>query len=226
MSSVLHMHKFGHPWTDHLKVFKLSSDLQQILYKACQTNNVKLLQTSEFLPLWNEIGVCIKEHGPMFFKLSSISAKDSYFKSDEPLLKATNAEKLFNVFVTSMRICEELEDEDDFAIILTPWNDKIKVNNEYRCFIFYGICEAIAKLDEGELTPKVDQLIRNYIQKHLHLFPSQTVALDLVVTDADEIIFIEFNPMDDELDTYGILRRGVSLSEKAMKALCEPPKKY
>ena len=226
MTSVLHMHKFGHPWIDHLKVFPLSSELRQILYKACETNDTKLLQTEEFLPLWNEIDVYIKENGPMFFKLSSISAKDSYFKDDGPLLKATNAEKLFNVFVTSMRICEELEDEDDFAIILTPWNDKIKVNNEYRCFVFYGVCEAIAKLDESELTPRADKLVRDYIKKHLHLFPSQTVALDLVVTDTDEIIFIEFNPIDDELDTYGILRRGVVLSEKAMKALCESPKKY
>lgn len=200
MSSVLHMHKFGHPWINHLEVFPLSPDLQQILYKACQTNDIKLLQMSEFISVWDKIDTYIKKNGPMFFKLSSISAKDSYFKSDEPLLKATSAEKLFNVFVTSMRICEELadEDEDDFAIILTPWNDKIKTDNEYRCFIFHGVCEAIAKLDEGELTPIADQIIRNYIKQNLYLFPSKTVALDLVVTDAAEVIFIEFNPIDDE----------------------------
>ena len=156
-----------------------------------------------------------------------MNGKDSYFKSNEPLLKATNAEKLFNVFVTSMRICEELEDEDDFAIILTPWNDKIKPDNEYRCFIFNSVCEAISRMiDESEPDDRTNKIISNYIDKNLSLFPSTTIALDIVVTEEMEAIFIEFNPIDDELDTYGILRRDKLLSEYAMKVLNEPPQKY
>lgn len=224
----LHVHHWNPFWTNNLRIFLLSDNNRKTLLEAYQKSDIKLLQAGEFLSLWNGIDKAIEEIGPVFFKLSSISPKDSYYKSSngEPVLKSSNTEKLFNVFLTSMRIGEEIEDEGDFAIILAPWNDKIKFDNEYRCFVFYGVCEAIAKMcDESDPNARLTLLINNYINKHLHLFPSKTVALDIIVTEQDEIIFVEFNPIDDEIDNFGILRRDKLLSTRAMLALVEPPKK-
>ena len=47
------------------------------------------------------------------------------------------------------------------------------------------------------------------------------MALDVAVYD-NQVIFIEFNPVDEELDTYGICRR-MELSEKAYGYLAREP---
>lgn len=224
MTNILHAHKWGTPWTNHLKVFHMNKEQQNILHDACEKNDIEILKNKKFISLYNEIDEYIRNNGPMFFKLSSISPKDSYYKdpTNAPLLQASNADKLFNVFVTSMRITEELEDNDLFPIILSPWNDKISEDDEYRCFIFYGNCEAIAKRDdESEPTSEINSLITNFIEKHKKEFPDQTVALDVAV-EGDNVIFIEFNPVDDELDTYGIVRNR-ELSTKALMAIAREP---
>ena len=224
MANILHAHLWPQPFTTNLTVFPITPIQQTILYKACEANDINLLNHPDFIPLYNRIDNYLKENGPHFFKLSSISAKDSYYKdpTNAPLLQATTAHKLFSVFTTSMRITEELDDNDSFPIILTAWNDKIREDNEYRCFIFDGICEAIAnREDESDPDLPTKELIEEYIKTHLSQFPDPTVALDVAVYD-NQVIFIEFNPVDEELDTYGICRR-MELSEKAYGYLAREP---
>lgn len=166
----------------------------------------------------------------MFFKLSSVSPKDVILDDGNPTLKATSAERLFNVITKSFRILDELEEQKEdnhFALILSKWDDKIKYENEYRCFIFNGLCEAIAKLsDESEPDIYTENIINDFINRHKDKFPDSTVALDISVDTSvqkDKIKFIEFNPVDDELDTCGILKRDKLLSPFAMLALSRNP---
>jgi len=217
-----HAHKWGHPWIDQMGIFPLTKQEQQLLWQACQDLNPDLIKP---IKLWKDIDNYIQENGTCFFKLSAASPKDVNLEDGKgPSCRADSVERLFKALTRSFRIMEYLEDEDiDYAIILTKWNDKIDFKNEYRCFVLDGVCEAISHMDNcQDPSPEITTLIHQYIQQHHPTFPESVVALDLCVTNDHEIIFIEFNPIDEELDSYGIIERNVKISEKLYAQLQKP----
>lgn len=219
-----HAHKWGHPWIDNMGIFLLSKSEQKLLWQACQDINHNLIKPT---PLWEQINQYIQQNGTCFFKLSTASSKDVNLEDGiEPSCKADSVERLFKALTRSFRIMEYLEDESqDYAIILTKWNDKIDFKNEYRCFILDGVCEAISHMEDcKDPSPEIHLIIHQYIDFHKNTFPESAVALDVCVTDEKEVIFIEFNPVDEELDTYGIIERNVPISEKMYATLLQPSK--
>lgn len=220
-----HAHKWGSPWTDQMGIFLLTKQDQQLLWQACQNLNPELIKPTI---LWKQIDNYIQNNGTCFFKLSTASPKDIILDDGKgSSCKADSVERLFKALTRSFRIMEYLEDNDiDYAIVLTKWNDKIDFKNEYRCFVMDGICEAISHMDDcTDPSPEISNLINQYIYQHHPTFPETAVALDLCITNENEIIFIEFNPIDEELDSYGIIDRNVKISEK-MYAMLQQPSKF
>lgn len=84
--------------------------------------------------------------------------------------------------------------------------------------IFQRKCEAIVNTDE-QLGQTIDDGIRqqlmNWIAADSSLFPEDDLAVDVAVYD-EQVIFIEFNSMDDELDTYGIAAGLSAYANQAM----------
>lgn len=206
--SILHAHRWGHPWIDNLHIFPLSASQQNLLFRACESLDSELLfNDPDFqTTLLSPIDKCIQEAGPCFFKLSSAAPKDSDYKDAEgPALRATSANRLFRVFVRSFRMMEELEDPGDFALILTPWNDNVDPKIEHRCFIVDGKLEAVQNMFlAAPATPAALNSVQRYLQARLASLPQPTLAMDLSLPPNSEPIFVEFNPLDSELDTYGL----------------------
>jgi len=217
-----HAHKWGQPWIDQMGIFPITKQDQQLFWQACQDINPDMCKSSE---LWSKIDQYIQQNGTCFFKLSTASPKDVTLEDGKgPSCKVNSTERLFKSLTRSFRIMEYLEDNsEDYAIVLTKWNDKIDFNNEYRCFVLDGICEAISHMiDCSDPSPEIEFLIHNYINLHHKTFPESAVALDLCVTNDNEVIFIEFNPVDEELDSYGIIDRNVPITEKLYAMLQQP----
>lgn len=220
-----HAHKWGHPWINNMKIFLLTKPNQLLLWNACQDLNPNLIKPTK---LWHEIDQYIQQTGPCFFKLSTASPKDVILEDGKgPSCRADSVERLFKALTRSFRIMEYLEDDlEDYAIVLTKWNDKIEFKNEYRCFVVDGVCEAISHMEDcTDPSPEITTLIHQYIQQHHNTFPESAVALDLCITGDHEIIFIEFNPIDEELDSYGIIDRNCPISEK-LYALLQRPARF
>lgn len=227
MTNALHAHYWGSPWIDSLGIFPLTREQQQILYSACETIDVGIVKNSSvFGSLWQDLESYIKTYGRVFIRLSSVSPKDVTLHDGlGPSLCVSTVDRLFETFVHSFRLMEELETYGPYAIILKQWNGKIKADNEYRCFIFNRECEYIAKCqDESEPHGDVKLQITKYIDKHKEYFPEDDVALDVAVSDDGEVIFIEFNPVDNELDQFGLQEKDIKLSDQAIQALNSEPK--
>lgn len=226
-TNAIHAHMWGHPWIDDLGVFILTREQNELLLDATNKLDINILKNdTEFMQLWKEIDQFIQINGPVFFRLSPASPKDVRLHDDpDPPLKAKDAEKIFNVMTRSFRILEYLEDSGtNYAIILKKWNDNIKADSEYRCFIFNRKCEAVAKMIDGsEPSDEIKHILGKYIEENVNRFPEDDVAIDVSVSD-NNVIFIEFNPVDEELDTYGIVHRGIQLSEYAHEALQRMPR--
>jgi hypothetical protein len=227
-TSALHVHKWGLPWTNHFGIFELSPEQAQLLLEAATIRETKSLQEEkEFATIWNGVDEYVKKHGAVFPRLSTTSAKDT----GEPMC-CKSVDQVFSLLVKSFRVMEDLESEElgDFAVVLRPWDETISEEKEYRCFIFEGKCEAIAKKSDSSKPEKsIATLLHCYIQEHAHSFPESNVALDVVVTSNPEdtkksstLIFVEFNPIDNELDTCGIIESH-ELSEAAVMLLKREP---
>lgn len=216
----IHVHKWGKPWTDHFAIFELSSKQEQLLHDAALNEDPSILsEGKEFSVIWNGVDEYVKKHGAVFPRLSTTSAKDT-----GESLCCKSVEQVFSLLVKSFRILEDLESQElgDFALVLRQWDDRISEEKEYRCFIFEGKCQAIAKKsDSSKPDTDMSSLLHSYVEEHAHSFPDLNVALDVVVT-SDAIIFIEFNPLDNELDTCGILETH-ELSESARMLLQREP---
>jgi myosin-crossreactive antigen len=126
--------------------------------------------------------------------------------------------------VKSERVFEDLTDYRDFAIIFNKWNANIDMKNEFRCFIFDNECECIVntytfkKLNEDTAEYKS---IKNYIENNKEKFPEKHVALDVAINKTSgEIIFIEFNCVDNELDTFDM---DAYFSDRAKELLKKDP---
>lgn len=143
----------------------------------------------------------------VFSRISTISPKD-LFPEDEngkQNLYFDNVEDLFNKMINSNRVIEDiLEMENDkFTLILKKWNEKIFNNPEYRCIIYDRMYVAHFLTCGIINNNSVDKIIKEYIINTSNKFPENHLALDIAITKENEVIFIEFNLLDNELDMYG-----------------------
>lgn len=200
--NALHVHRWGKPWTDGYGFFDITEDLRTGRIDAATEV---------------AINAYINQNGPVFWKLSTASPKDV------EIVPTTSAKQLMNTLVRSNRIAEYLEHTDqEYQLCLKPWDSRISLEREYRCFVFQGKCEAISRIIDCEAPdPMVEKIIMDYIANQVDTFPEQDVALDICL-NGTEVIFIEFNPIDECLDRYGIIDRGVPLSEYAYAAMLRP----
>ena len=220
MLSARHVHQWGSPWVDNFAIFPLSDDQRRLLYQATEKLDRNIIKKSEiFRSIWDAVDKYISENGPVFFRLSTASPKDVNMSKDHPTLCATSAEYLFGIMVRSFRMMEELMDDEDFSLVLRKWDTRIKEDNEWRCFIIDRQCIAISRMiDCSRPEEKTRGTIESYINKYKHLFPEDNLAIDLVVGkegEEDDVIFIEFNTLDDELDCFGIFdHEGITYPQK------------
>lgn len=148
-----------------------------------------------------------------------------------PSLKCHTTVQALARLVRSARVMDEIEecaaeDQDRFAIILKAWDMRIRSEREYRCLIYERELEAIIHEAAKELSDSDRKCIESWVVKHISLFPEATLALDLALHDltapvsaaaatdkakdskqsesAVEVIFVEFNSLDKELDTFGV----------------------
>jgi|CXWK01.1.fsa_nt_gi hypothetical protein len=208
--NILHAHLWGEPWTNDLGIFKLDSELLEkllhLIEEQVSTRFVKIV-----LPeLWDFIDNYIKEHGPCFFRLSGASPKDSTYKCQGPLLKADDIEHVLQVCFESNRFANELDEailiDRDIAFILRKWNDEIHKCDEYRIFVGDGNYELAVRMPDTELAKdNVAYHLRKFVEKHASTFPAPTLVVDVAIDPVTyDITFIEFNPIDDELDMYNV----------------------
>lgn len=208
--NILHAHLWGKPWTNELGILTLDPEacekLLQMIEEQVSIQFVKIV-----LPeVWNFIDNYIKECGPCFFRLSGASPKDSTYMCQGPLLKADSVEHLLQVCFESNRFMEELDEavllEREIALILKKWDDNIHKCDEYRIFVGDGEYELAVRTSDTQLAKNdVAYRLRNYVKKYASLFPASTLAVDVAFDNITQnIIFIEFNPIDDELDMYNV----------------------
>lgn len=206
MLNVLHAHMWGSPWTNDLGIFVISPKMALEMLSSIDCNSK--FQNLTFPSALNEfIETFIQNNGPCFFRLSGASPKDSTF-ANTPLLKATSAEYIRKVCIESNRFEEELETcvltDRSIAFILRKWDEKIEKCDTYRIFVGEGEYELAVRMSDCTIAKGSTAFnLRKYVDKHIKTFPHYTLALD-VALDGDNIIFIEFNPIDDELDMYNV----------------------
>lgn len=213
----LHVHRWGHPWSSYYKVIPLTPSQLKLIYLACEKLDADMLESNqEFENVKQATEAELKEHPVLFFKLSSVSCKDVASDAFGPSFKINSVTRMFRSIVYSFRIMSEIEDDvetdndtqhprtkkDDYAIALRAWNDNINPETEFRLLIVDGHLEAVIKPTTGALvTGKDFEIVQDYVQQHAQTFPEQTLAMDVIYVNGS-IDFIEFNPLDEELDTF------------------------
>lgn len=180
-----------------------------------------IIQTPEFTPIIADIEQYIAREshdGSVFFRLSSASPKDV---ECPPI--ARSARDVFEMIIHSIRCQRELKSADHFSLVLTPFNPRIAPENEFRVFIVRETIRAIANMARKEVIPDQKEWYgKHFAQSHAKCFPYHSLALDIAILDC-KVIFIEFNPLDDELDTFGAF--GKYDDAELRELLCQPTKR-
>ena len=69
-----------------------------------------------------------------------------------------------------------------------------------------------------------ESAVRAWVSQWKSAFPSQTLAVDVAfLAEEKTVLFIEFNPVDNELDTFELDLAELKLSEKLRDALAADP---
>lgn len=189
------------------------------MYRACETLDAQSLEDAE---IFEDVRVAVSEelkaHPILFFKISSVSCKDVAGDEFGPAFKINSIARLWKSIVYSFRIMSEIEDDvesedtagvsgekkDDYAIALRPWNDEISPETEFRCLVVNRKLEAVIRPTTGTLVGVEDfETFNRFVEEHSASFPEETLAMDMFLKPGQSVPeFIEFNPLDEELDTF------------------------
>jgi hypothetical protein len=218
--NTLHVHLWGQPWINNRHIIQLTTQQHSMLCKACIELDMSIIQTREFTPIVMFIDQYIAQVGPIFFRLSSVSPKDV---KCPPV--ATSAQEVFDMIIHSIRCQRELKSADHFSLVFAPFDPRIALEGEFRVFIVHNTIHAIANCARKEVTEVQRQRIDQYVQSRAKYFPYHSLALDIAISllPSNEIIFIEFNPLDDELDTFGAFNNNDDAELREL--LCQPSKR-
>lgn len=211
--NVLHAHLWGKPWTTDMGIYRMNPHMCEKLSLLMRRNCAEGVET-ELPALWAFVDKWIQKNGPCFFRASGASPKDSTVKY-QPLLKAHTPHQVFDVCFNSLRFEEELEQAivlNGMALVLTKWNDEIAKGDKYRILVVHGEYEIAIRTPDGEVAKDwVAHALRKFVQDHVDYFPASTLAVDVAFSHSlGNVTFIEHNPIDDELDTFGIDTTGLS----------------
>lgn len=211
MDNILYSDLWGAPWNSGMAIFHLSSIVCERLYKLTDSDTFEASSVKlDFPELWVFVENFIEQHGPCFFRLSTASPKDSNAAVPIPILKGLNANHVFDVCLQSARFCEELYDawmlKKHSALTLKKWDDEIEAGDEYRIFVSKRVYElAVCMSDSMVATGTTAKALHDYTNQMAQDFPAELLVIDVAYSPISEkVIFIEFNPIDNELDTYGI----------------------
>jgi hypothetical protein len=183
------------------------------MYEACQKLDATVLeQSEEYEDVRSEVQQILDKHPVVFFKLSSVSCKDVATDDFGPAYKINSLSRLFRSIVYSFRIMSEIEAElaetarkkDDYCLAFTPWRYDIDPQTEIRLLVVEGVLEAAIRPATGALVMGSEfETLETYVSKFSDLFPEKTLAIDVYLVAKEEPIeFVEFNPLDEELDTF------------------------
>lgn len=218
-----HAHWWGPKWTTDrgMGIWSLFAKQHRTLFDCCTTQDINpLMEGEEFKQIRAGMTEYLKK-GPAHIRLSTVSPKDASVKNGRNPLRVTTVEKVFESLVMGFRVMEELDEGNlsliVYALILTPWNDRIRKDNEYRCLIYDGQYQCTIKetkeMKRKMITPEdpEDRILRAYVATHSADFPEPNVALDVAVdmsimNTKNIVIFIEFNTLDEELDLFGVTK--------------------
>jgi hypothetical protein len=209
MDNILYSDLWGAPWNNGMAIFHLSPIVCEQLYNLAETSDPSSVEF-EFPELWSFVENFIEQHGPCFFRLSTASPKDSTAAVPIPILKGLDANHVFSVCFQSDRFCEELYDawmlNKHSALTLKRWDNEIESGDEYRIFVSKHMYElAVCMSNSMVATGPTAKALRDYTNQMSQYFPAALLVIDVAYLPMSEkIIFIEFNPVDNELDTYDI----------------------
>lgn len=228
--NVLHAHLWGKPWTAGMGIYRMSPYMCEKLSLLMRRGSAKHVET-ELPALWGFVDKWIQKNGPCFFRASGASPKDSTAQY-QPLLKAHTPHQVFDVCFNSLRFEEELDHAavlEGMALVLTKWNEEIAKGDEYRILVVNGEYEIAMRMPNGEVADRVvAHALRKFVHTHADRLPAPTLAMDVAFSHSlGKVFFIEHNPVDDELDTFGIdtthlshdLQMALQLQSETYKAL-------
>jgi len=220
----LHIHRWGSPWTDGYHLYPLSPTQLSLMYTAYETIDPKYLQGDEFLSLRTTLSNLLSSHPILFFRLSCCSAKDVPYDSFGPFYKINSIDRLFSSICQSLRIADEIRDQfdrpssekisrnessenlcrkEDYVLAFRSWNEDITAERERRLLIVERKLVAVILPSQKkiELEGEVFERLREYVERYKERLPEETLAMDVAVKGED-VVFIEFNPLDEQLDTF------------------------
>jgi hypothetical protein len=209
----LHVHRWGAPFTDDWSLFPLSPGQRDLLIHGCEEFESKptLVEDSkEFKELLQQMQAAIDKtpEKKAFFRLSSTSSKDAVPEGSSiaDSLCATTAQKIVRELCKSFRILEDLQEYTDCAIVLRAFNSALVSAPEYRTFVQNGkIVGVVRKADEPSKDKEdaaVIERVTKFVAPLVGKLPERSAGVDVCLV-GDECVFVELNPLDEELDLFG-----------------------
>lgn len=142
----------------------------------------------------------------VFFRISTLSPKDYRQEGKNgPVLYASTGKDIIHVLMKSERVLEDIEIYGDKEkLCLREWISDIDMKREYRILIIDNKVEYIVNTYTFKILSQEEKEyvhIINFVNENLKDFPEEHVCLDVFMS-GQNIVFIEFNPVDNELDSY------------------------
>lgn len=186
-------HRWGKIWCHNFHFIKLSID-----------DIIEILQT-DVLPfhILNNIDkVLQKLNCPVFIKLASISPKDS-----ERSLKVSSSKDVNKLLMSSDRVMNELYELSllkwETYILVRPWSRRIENGDEFRLLVCNAKLDIAIHIKTCTMDTENLKLFSTWVDDNIYHLPVENICIDVALFNG-VIIFIEFNPINDELDLYGI----------------------
>lgn len=185
--------KWGKVWCNDFHFIKLTiDDIDNILQNEILPSHI-LVHIDKILKQLN----CT-----VFIKLASTSPKDSEYS-----LKVNTSKEVNQLFMSSNRILNELYELSllkwDTYILVRPWNKRIENGDEYRLLVCDGKLDIAIHTKTCTIDTTHIKLFSTWVDDNVYHFPVKSICIDVALFYG-EVVFIEFNPINDELDLYGV----------------------
>jgi hypothetical protein len=203
--SALYAHRWGRPWTDGRTFVRLTGEQRAML--VCADDASTLERDPRFQSAWDAVDAYIRKHGATFFRLASVSPKDAFPDGQSPC--AATPRELFAALLRSERCTEELMDDPEAAVlVLSEFDGSLAAEEECRAFVVRGVVRAVRRMrDCAEPDARVLAAVRRFVEDRRDALPDVAVAVDVAVREGGvaAVVFVELNPMDEELDQLGVM---------------------
>jgi len=169
------------------------------------SSQVIMFSSGEIRQLYcgNPVDIWVTIPYPVFVRLTSRSPKDYHTSGLETYdfnCFAECVEDIMKMILLSQRCRDDITDyyraSLPLGIVLQPFNNKIKLRNEYRLFVYRCELVAVSAVDEPNDRLSVDDLLqlKQYVESLVDLHTSFTEYVADVSMTRGLIVFIEINP--------------------------------